>query len=272
MRGDVAGHRHVGPRGLDELRSELSQRDVLITGQVAELRLMSTRQIRAIHFPDSDHDNELAAARAGQRDLSRLVRDRVLVRLQRRVGGVRAGSSGFIYGLGPLGQRILEIEGPRRRYHEPTLRFLDHMLTVSQLVVDMTLAARLGEFDVLSCQAEPRCHREFSGFGGRTLLRPDLFVALGVADLEHRWFIEVDRGSESVPVVVRKCRTYSAYYQSGREQATHGVFPRVCWIVPDERRVGAVRRAIARDQRLEDRLFTVTVTATAVVLLSGRTP
>ena len=58
--------------------------------------------------------------------------------------------------------------------------------------------------------------------------------SLGSGEYELRWFIEVDRGSESLPVIVRKCRLYADYYQSGREQANGGgVFPRVCWIVPD---------------------------------------
>ena len=77
----------------------------------------------------------------------------------------------------------------------------------------------------LRCQSEPRCWREFSGLAGRLVLRPDLFTALGVGDLEHRWFLEVDRGMESLPVVLRKCRQYHAYYQTGDEQSAHGVFP-----------------------------------------------
>ena len=213
---------------------------------------MSALQIKAIHFTVSEHDNELAAARACQRVLARLVRDRLLLRLERRIGGVRAGSSGYVYGLGSVGQRALELGGPRRRYHEPTTRFLDHTLTITQLVVDVTTASRTGVLDVLACQAEPRCHREFSGLGGRVVLRPDLFLTIGVGDLEYRWFIEVDRGTESLPVVVRKCRTYDAFYQSGRE-ATHGVFPTVCWIVPDERRAEFLRRAIGRARGLENR-------------------
>ena len=77
---------------------------------------------------------------------------------------------------------------------------------------------------------------EFSGLGGRRLLRPDAFLALGVGDYEWRWFCEIDRGSESVPVILRKCHLYADYYQSGQEQAKHGgVFPTVCWIVPDKR-------------------------------------
>ncbi|HLX87620.1 MAG TPA: replication-relaxation family protein, partial [Acidimicrobiales bacterium] len=119
MRGEAAVRR-VGPRELERLRDDLSGRDLAIVGQVAEFRLMSAGQIRAVHFALSEHDNELAAARACQRVLARLVRDRLLVRLERRVGGVRAGSASFVYGLAPVGQRVLALRGPRRRYHEPT--------------------------------------------------------------------------------------------------------------------------------------------------------
>jgi hypothetical protein len=250
----------------------LTRRDLAIVGQVAELRLVAASHIRAVHFCLREHDNELAATRACQRVLARLVRERLLVRLERRVGGVRAGSASYVYGLGPVGQRALGLEGPRRRYHEPTLRFLDHTLAISQLVVDVTTASREGVLDVLTCQAEPRCYREFYGMGGRIVLRPDCFLALGVGEYEHRWFIEVDRSSESLPVVVRKCRLYEHYYQSGKEQAAHGVFPTVCWIVPDERRARQLRRAIASDRQLTDRLFAVTTTEADLATLSGGAP
>ncbi len=239
-----------------------------IIAQVAELRLMSGRQIQAIHFPGSEHDNEQAAIRARQRVLERLCRERLLIHLERRIGGVRAGSAGLVLALGPVGQRVLALYRPRRRSYEPTLRFVDHTLALSQLVVDVTVAARQGSLDVLDAQAEPRSWREFSGPGGRRLLRPDAFLALGIGAFELRWFIEVDRASESLPVVVRKCRLYADYYQSGKEQANNGgVFPRVCWIVPDEARAARLQNAIARDRALPERLFVVVTTASALDIL-----
>jgi hypothetical protein len=255
-------------RGVARLRDRLSARDVAIIRQVAELRLMSARQIQAIHFPTAEHDNEQAAIRARQRVLERLTRDRLLTRLERRIGGIRAGSSGFVLALGPVGQRVLAIGGGRRRAYEPTLRFLDHTLAIAQLVVDLNVAARGGVLELLDCQPEPRCWREFSGLGGRRLLRPDAFVTLGCGEYELRWFIEVDRSSESVPVIVRKCHLYADYYQSGKEQAAQGgVFPRVCWIVPDEQRAEQLRTAIQRDRSLPDRLFVVVTTASAITIL-----
>ena len=73
MRGNTVGRRYIGPEGIERLRNQLSDRDVAIISQVAELRLMSALQIKAIHFPVSGHDNEPAASRACQRVLARLV-------------------------------------------------------------------------------------------------------------------------------------------------------------------------------------------------------
>ncbi|HEV7942447.1 MAG TPA: replication-relaxation family protein [Solirubrobacteraceae bacterium] len=253
-----------------QLRERLSERDLAIIRQVAELRLMSARQIQALHFPGAAHHSEQAATRARQRVVARLLGERLLTCLERRIGGVRAGSVGFVLALGPVGQRVLAIDGPRRRSHEPGLRFFDHTLATAQLAVDLSLAARAGMVELLSFQAEPDCWREFAGVGGsRRVLRPDAFVSLGVGEYELRWFIEVDRSSESLPVVVRKCRLYADYYQSGQEQARSGVFPRVCWIVPDTARAERLRAAIARDSRLPPRLFVVTIGTQAVAVLSN---
>jgi hypothetical protein len=258
----------LGARGLDQLRDELSGRDLAIVGQVAELRLMSARQLEAVHFPSNEHDSQAAAARACRRSLDRLAQHRLLVRAERRIGGVRAGSASYCYSLGPVGQRVLNIGGPRRRFREPSTAFAIHTLAVAQLVVDLTLATRQKQFDLLVCQAEPRCWRQFNAMGGATVLRPDLFLSLGVSEFEHRWFVEVDRGTEHLPALVRKCRLYDAYYRSGREQATYQVFPRVCWLVPDEARVLQLQGAITGDQQLTRGLFCVTTTKQALKVLA----
>lgn len=260
---------YTSARGAARLRERLSARDVAIIRQVGELRLMSARQIQALHFPGDQHLSEAAATRARQRVLARLCRARLLAPLTRRVGGVRAGSAGLVLALGPTAQRVLAIDGARRRSYEPSYRFFDHTLAIAQLVVDLTVASRQGVLDLLDWQAEPRCWRDFSGLGGRRLLRPDAFLVLGSGEFELRWFIEVDRDSESVPVIVRKCRLYADYYQSGTEQAAHGVFPRVCWAVPDEARAARLRNAIARDRRLPARLFAVTTSEQAGTALGS---
>lgn len=135
--------------------------------------------------------------------------------------------------------------------------------------MDVTLASRHGTFEILSCQSEPRCWREFSGAIGRMFLRPDLFLALGVGDYEQRWFLEIDRGSEHLPALLRKCRIYDAYYRSGKEQATHGIHPQVCWIMPDNKRSARLGAAIAHDHRLTKELFVTATFEDALGVLSG---
>ena len=171
--------------------------------------------------------------------------------------------------LGPVGQRLVELEGPRRRRREPGAAFVDHTLAIGQVVVALTLAAGRGAYELLVMEPEPRCWRTFSGVGGRQMLRPDLFVSLGVGDFEHRWFVEVDRGQEHLPTLLKKCRLYETYYRSGTEQGRHGVAPRVCWLMPSERHASRLERGIERAGELTARLFTVTVTEQAVEVLCG---
>jgi hypothetical protein len=255
-----------------QLAESLSDRDLAILRHVAELRLMTARQLRALHFPGSAHESDTAAVRACHRVLARLTAEHLLVRLQRRIGGARAGSAAFIYAIGPAGQRVLSDGGTRRRYYEPTERFVDHTLAISQLIVDATLAHRSGTVHLRGYQAEPACWRSFSRAGVRIVLRPDLFINIESDGYAFRWWAEVDRSSESLPVVLRKCRLYASYYQSGVEQSRgDGTFPRVCWIAPDERRAQRIRTAIARDRTLPERLFVVTHTERALHALTGGT-
>ena len=257
------------PEGLSILREQLSGNSFSIVRHVAQFRFMTGHQIEQLHFPPSHHNNAASAARAARRTLALLVRERVLLRLQRRVGGARAGSGSFIYVLGPVGHRLLALDGPRPRYREPSTTFIDHTLGVAQLFVDLSLAERAGVFDVLDYQSEPDCWRRFSWLGTPATLRPDLYVALGVGEFEQRWFCEWDNGTEHLPAIVTKCRQYEAYYQSGKEQAAHGVFPRVCWLVRDERRKRALRRAIDADDRLTPQLFVVAQRSAAIDIVQG---
>jgi Replication-relaxation len=267
MRGEQPKRGYTSARGVKRLRDQLSERDMAIIAQVSDLRLMSSRQIQALHFPASAHVSELSATRTRQRVLMRLIRDGCLSPLARRVGGIRAGSAGLVVAPGPLTGRLLG-SGRRRSLYEPTSRFFDHTLAISQLVVDLSLAARRGQIESMKYESEPKCWRTFAGLAGKRLLRPDLFLALGVEDYELLWFCEIDRGSESLPTVLAKCRLYAEYYQTGVEQTKHQVFPRVCWIAPDETRAERLASAIAKGP-FPDRLFVVTTSERAVAVLSS---
>ena len=259
----------LGHRGLAQVRQDLSGRDLSIIGHVGELRLMTAGQIEAVCFPTGDFASALSARRVARRVLERLTRDRLLIRLERRIGGVSSGSSGFIYALGPVGSRVLNAQGQRRHFREPSASFARHTLAISQLAVDLIVDAREDSYELLDLQAEPRCWRHFGGLGGQSVLRPDLFVSLGVGDIEHRWFIEVDLGTEHVPTLVRKCQVYLRYYQTGIEQGRHDVFPRVCWVLPNVQRIDQLDRALGRTSNTVEGLFVLTTPQRAVADLSG---
>lgn len=257
----------LGQLELAHVRQRLLPRDRAIVAQVGELRLMSARQIEALHFPPELNASKATAARTARRVLERLSGDRLLARLQRRVGGIYAGSAGYVYALGPVGQRLLELEQPRPRLWEPSRLFVEHTLAISQLVTELTLAARNGRFELLELQAEPQSWRRVPGLE-RRILRPDLLVAIGADELELRWFVEIDRSTVHLPTLLKKCRLYDAYYRSGSEQQAHGVFPRVLWIT-SEPRGEALRRAIAASKRLSERLFLTATDRDALAVLAG---
>lgn len=261
--------RRVSADVLVRLRRSLSERDLEIVASLAECRYLSARQLQRWHFPVGDGGHTAAGAdRVARRVMARHVRDGLAVRLQRRIGGVRAGSSGFVYGLGAIGQRVLELPGARRRTFEPSLAFLDHTLAVAEIVVALIEADRSRQIELLDVQTEPHCWRRLPD-SGDSRLKPDLRLTLATTDRELHWFVEVDRGTVHSPAILRKCHSYVAYFQSGREQDRTGVFPVVVWLTPPER-VAGLRDAIASDTGLPTKLFTVSALEQGAALLCGQ--
>ncbi len=241
--------------GFDALNSQLSERDRAIVADVLRFKLLSARQIEALHFSAELHATTMTAARTCRRVLNRLVRDRLLVRLQRRtVGGVWAGSASFIYAVGPIGHLLDDAGRTRRRFREPTATFVNHTLAIVDVLVHLRQAERRSRVEILRLESEPSCWRPMGSHGN--VLRPDLFVALALNDYEHHSFVEVDLGTEGLPRLIAKCRSYVAYFDSGVEQATHDIFPRVIWLLNDEARAKRLLDTIHR-RRLQPDLFTV---------------
>jgi hypothetical protein len=253
------------------MRAELSERDRGLIGFVSEFRLASTGQLQQAFFPDAEFATPATAARCCRRVLNRLTFGRLLTRLERRVGGVRAGSEGYLYALGPVGFRLTQPTGQSRpRTFEPSAQFVTHQLAVSQLAVELLLVARQGAVTALDLQGEPRSWRMLPGQRARAgLLRPDLYVRLRSGDTELSWFVEIDRGTTHLPALLRKCALYESYYRAGVEQTERGVFPRVLWVAPTEARAARITAAIGRRADLTAGLFTATPTATAAQVLRG---
>ena len=225
------------------LWSELSDRDQTILRLVAEVGVVSATQLQRLAFPPLE-GSELSAARRSRRVLARLTDQGLLQRLERRIGGVRAGSAGYLYRLGGQGRRVLG-QARRDRRWEPGQRFVDHCLAVAELHVQLVEAHRDGRLAAVTITHEPANWRRFQSRLGVETLAPDLVVECTTTDgWELRWFVEVDRDTEHLPTIVRKAEAYERYWRSGREATVHEVFPRVLWSVPSVDRAAALSRAL----------------------------
>lgn len=251
---------------LAALAASLTPTDYAIVDSLARVRVATGQQLVRLHFAERP-----SAERQARRVLGRLVEHRVLCRLTRRIGGLRAGSSGYVYALDIAGQR-LSGGGRNRRPWTPGTAFLAHALQVTELYVGLTEAARIGRVELLSFEAEPTCWRDFSGPGARLTLKPDAHICLGVGRFEDRWFIEVDRGTEGTTTLGRKADLYRRYWQSGREQARHPAFPKVLWIVPDEARKTVLVDVLIHQPSDAWPLFQVVLQTQALAVLSGGQP
>jgi hypothetical protein len=254
--GISRGAKPLGSRRLAAVARNLSDREWEVLRSIEQLRLATSRHLEALHYTDAA--TPLTAARKARRTLQRLVDLGLLQRLERRIGGLHAGSAGYIYAVASAGQRLLEVPGPRRRRSEPNELFVEHTLAITELAVAIHQRARSDpdRLEVLDLQTEPTCWRPWTGLGGnRELLRPDLYLTAGVGEDELRWFIELDRGTEHQPAVKRKLRAYQAYFHSGTEQDRDGVFPQVAWVVPNDARAAQLSNWITHDSELRPGLF-----------------
>jgi len=263
--------RRLGSRQLERMGESLSGRDLEILLTVSQFRLATARQVEELHFRGGD-GSAMTKARTARGVLERLTTAGLLSRLERRVGGVRAGSASYVYAASNLTQRLLHPEEPRQRLGEPSAFFASHTLAITESFVGLRQAEQRGELEVIEVETEPTCWRAFTGNGGGAItLKPDLFVAIGAGDYEHRWFIEVDLGTEHRPTLQRKAQTYVGYWQTGEEQTRHGVFPQVLWKAPTEARVERIRSALAEVLAPNGLFVVTTAEQIAAAVVGGRT-
>ena len=242
----------------------LSERDRAILADIEKFRLLTTRHIQQLHFRVA-HDGHLtggAATKATMRVLTRLHQHRVIDHLERRIGGVRHGSQGYIWQLTSTGDHLLRHlrgEPGRTRYIEPSRLFTEHTLAIADLAVALHAAAGHAALELLELETEPNCWREYVGpHGIPEILKPDLFAVTATGEFEDHWFIEADQGTEHLPQILTKCAGYTRYEASGIEQHRTGVFPAVLWVANTPERAAAIARAIRQDETLPDDLFQTT--------------
>jgi hypothetical protein len=264
--------RRLSAAGLLELGATMAEGERELVRTISKLRLLT--HVQAAVLLGSQPTS--SGSRIARRTLARLTDLGVLARLTRRIGGIRAGSAGYVYYLGPAGQRLIAYwDGQgliRGRFRpEPGGRYVRHCLAVSQLYVEALQAGRDGLLDLLAFDAEPDCWRVFGdGFGGQRTLKPDAFVRIGLGAYEDRYFVEVDLASESRSVIAAKARAYLDYFNSGTEQQAQGVFPRVLLLTSTEERRAALVQTCSRLPAEAWRLFTITTLDQSLAVFTGQ--
>lgn len=250
---------------------DLSDRERAILQTICQHHFLTTRQIQQLFF--TNHATPAAAARICRRTVLRLGKLRVIEPLERRVGGIRAGSASYVWRVGLVGDQLLRLasgDGVRARRKEPSARYLDHCLAGADVHVALEQAARQGQLDLVRFDAEPTSWRRYAGPGAsRQILKPDLYTVTAMGDYEDHWFLEIDRATESIPTLLVKCQQYTAYRRTGREQQDGGVFPVVLWLVPDDRRLDRLTGALRSARSLDDDLFRVALIDQVIDVMTG---
>jgi hypothetical protein len=237
----------ITTRKLIKYNQQLCKRDKEVLQSLKICEYMKTNQIKRLHFSGS-------TPTVTTRTLNRVYKLGLVKPLERRIGGVRAGSSSYVWALTMAGVELLHLnnhESPaksRKRVYEPSYIFLNHTLAISELYSRLytTTATNL-----MKSEFEPHCWRVYSShFGVNATLKPDLYAVTATSGFEDYWFFEVDLDTEAPTRIIRKCESYVRYFRTGQEQKRSGVFPRVAWVVPDDKRKITLKKHI--DENLSD--------------------
>jgi hypothetical protein len=251
------------------IRDRLKPKDYSIIADIARVNLLSGKQVRKLHYEPSDTGRRMARL-----DLKRLAELSVLTRIGRDIGGRRAGSEGFVYGIGTAGRRILgPSRGRPREAWTPSQSHVNHVIAVADIYVRLRHAETQGLTVLETFDAEPACWRSYFGPGGaRLTLKPDAYVVTASGDYLDSAFIELDRATEPLPRIRDKAKAYARYWQSGREQEHEGVFPIVLFIVPNEHRRGQIIEALSEQSADSWHLFQVVTNDAAIEAIIGGPP
>ncbi|MCX2746248.1 replication-relaxation family protein [Arthrobacter sp. MI7-26] len=260
-----------------EILAQLSARDRGILLGLAAHRYLTTTQLQRLFF--HDHKSPLAATRATVRVLQRLHGHQLVTRLERRVGGFSGGSTAFVWAVTDTGEKAIGdlkgIVGRRRNNKVPSARHLEHLLAVTDARLELIEADRAGDFTITKTEMEPDCWRPYLNRHGQPAhIKPDLYAVTQTPEYEDHWMIEVDRDTEHLPVITRKCLAVQLYHDRGIEQERHGVFPLTVWVVPDEARRRKIEAAVTKEPGLSNELFRVVemTDLAALVAAGGNTP
>jgi len=267
--------KYLPKRRLEELDRILSAKDKAILCSLQNCRYLTTGQIWRLHYIDCV--NPTAGQRAANWGTAKLRSYGLIEILDRRVGGVRAGSAAYVFTLTESGFYFLNLNNPdfapRKRTIEPSLNFMKHTLEVSEAYVKLIEICEEQQIKLVKTEMEPECWRPYTNEDGKIAsMKPDMYAITVNGRFEDSWFIEVDMGTQSPSVLLDKCRRYLHYFRSGIEQNKNGVFPLVVWIVQNESRLEKLWQYINDCREIPESyksIFTIILPEQFETLISG---
>jgi hypothetical protein len=247
-------------RSLDYLAThidQLSDRDHAILADLERTHVLTGAQLQRLRFADIAKPSR---ARDRRRVLTRLADHGFVSTLDRRIGGVRAGSAGHVYRLTPTARRLLDMQRQQpaaRRPRIPGAPFLNHALAVSDIYVTLIEASRINDFCVSTFDTEPTC---WHPTGNGVYLKPDAYLVLTTQAYRDCWWLEIDRATESRPQIKRKIKSYIDHLTTGGT-GPDGIPPRILFTAPDTARSDAIRKvinALAAETRIDQMVCVTT--------------
>lgn len=223
----------------------IQDRDRQIVLSVARFGQLTTTHIQNLHF------HELASSTPLKRSLARLLEQKLLQRIERRLaGGTGAGSGQYVYQLGSAGWSLARKEG--RYWPFRAVNF--HTLGIANAHIELLRLEREGRLQILGFTTEPDTHVVIAGAD----LRPDLFedVAIPHAGKAMSLWIEIDMGTERATQLKDKLARYWHAFQNS-DVTTMPVFPVILFIAPDDTRARELRWIIERGDKDAQELFLV---------------
>lgn len=245
----------------------LQERDYAVLQDLGRYRLLTTSQIETLRQADASPTLRFPSRLTLTRRLKLLFHHGYVRRIARPLA---QGSLEPVYVLDALGVKVLQrhsIEGVggetsgQVKTTLPKSSALEHLLSVNQfrLSLEVGCSASVHQNGNNSIELAQWQSGEAVKFavslqtkGERTQtvkLIPDGFFALRSHGQRLFYFLEVDRGTESLPVLMVKCRVYYAYWQSGGFGKDFSLLPqvafRVLFVLHSARRLETMRKAVA---------------------------
>jgi hypothetical protein len=227
------------PARLRQLAAELPDRYTTPLLHLARARLLSGYQLDRL-LTDPELSSE-TAGRVRRRIMTRLTSLGLTATLERRIGGIRAGSAGHIHVLTPAGHTLAAIlasqppPGRIRHYRAPGPMFVNHALDIAEIYVQLTEHSRGGGFRVAAFVTEPGSWWREVGVS----LRPDAYTVLAATAYRDCWWLEIDRDTESIPRLQAQFRDYLDHAEAGGTGPDRAL-PRVLFTAPTQHRCRAI--------------------------------